>query len=310
MSKTLILASSRVRPYSAEAHKDIATTAAEAGAHGGFLGAPWPQGALATAAVGMAEQGLDLCGTQIPLPPEPLVVGKRLPHWGSLDDAEERLSAINLADQTLALAKDFGCSWAYLDAFAIKLKAPVQLFIQSFAENRWDRDRSSKVAARPLIEAALKERDQYDERLCDAARFTLERLARIADNRGVIIAVGHGIGPWQFPSPREVDQLLEEFRGASLVKAHLPARLDVLQSIGLLTEERRANLALASFVIATDAVGLRDDLVPGLGPRPLTSPFRNSSGRSPDVVVVSGRSDTSRAELQAAVQRVENLSSL
>jgi hypothetical protein len=309
MSKTLILASSRVQPYSAKAQVDIATLAAEAGAHGGFLAAPWPQGALATTAVAMAGQGLALRGTQIPLPPEPLVVGKRLPHWGSLDDAEERLCAVNFADQTLALAKDFGCTWAYLDAFSIKLKAPVQLFVQSFAENRWDRDRSSKVAARPLIEAALKERSQYDERLCDAARFTLERLAGVADKRGVTIAVGHGIGPWQFPSPREVDHLLEEFRGASLVKAHLPARLDILQTLGLLTEERRSTLALAPFVMATDAIGLRDDLAPGLGPRPLTTAFRNASGKNPDVVVVSGRSDTSGTELQSAIQRIEKLSS-
>jgi len=287
----------------------IATMAAEAGVHGGFMGAPWPQGALASAAVALSEQGLPLCGTQIPLPPEPLVAGKRLPHWGSLDDAEERICAVNFADQTLALARDFGCTWAYLDAFSIKLKAPVQLFVQSFAENRWDRDRSSKVAARPLLEAALKERTQYDERLCDAARFTLERLARVADNRGVMVAVGHGIGPWQFPSPREVDLLLEEFRGASLVKAHLPARLDVLQTLGLLTEERRATLALAPFVMATDALGLRDDLAPGLGPRPLAGALKSSNGKKPEVVVVSGRSDTTTAELQAAVRLIEKLSS-
>ena len=255
-------------------------------------------------AAALHAQGLALAATQLPLPQEPLVAGKRLPFWGSLEDPEERLAAIKLADHTLTRAKDFGCTWAFLDAFTIKLKAPSALFVQSFAENRWDRDRSSHVAARPILQAALKERAELDERLYDAARFSLERLARVADARGVCVAVGHGVGPWQFPGPREVDLLLQEFRGAALMKAHLPARLDVLHTLGLLSAERRHALAQAPFVMATDAIGLRDDLAPGLGPQPLQGPLRQHQDLGPEVVVVSGRADTTQQELRAAVARV------
>lgn len=102
--------------------------------------------------------------------------------------------------------------------------------------------------------------------------------------------------------------LLEEFHGAGLVKAHLPARLDVLQTLGLLTPERREALCLAPFVMATEAIGLRDDLALGLGPAPLTAPFRQAEGLGPDVVVVSGRADTTAAEVRAAVAKAAALS--
>ncbi|MDX2021620.1 MAG: hypothetical protein SF187_15360 [Deltaproteobacteria bacterium] len=310
MSTTQILASSRVRPYGERGAADVADWAAKAQAYGGFVALPWPQTGLEQAAVALAAQGLPLVGVQLPLPPEPLPSGRRVPHWASLDDAEERLAAINMANETLARAQTFGCTWAFLDAFSIKLKAPSKLFAQSYGERRWDRDRSSKVAARPLLEAALVERKEHDQRLCDAARHSLERLANVAEARGVRVAVGHGIGPWQFPSPREVDLLLEEFRGGPLVKAHVPARLDVLETIGLLTADRRTALALAPFVLASDAVGLRDDLAPGLGPTPLTTKLLQAAGKPPDVVVVSGRADTQPQELAAAVTRMKRLAAL
>ena len=308
MPATQILVSSRVRPYDERGAKDVADWAAKAEAHGGFVALPWPQVALAEVAVALAAQGLPLVGVQLPLPPEPLPQGRRVPYWASLEDAEERLAAINMANETLARAQTFGCTWAFLDGFSIKLKAPSNLFAQSYAERRWDRDRASKVAARPLLEAALIERKEHDERLCDGARFSLERLASVAEARGVRVAVGHGIGPWQFPSPREVDLLLEEFRGGPLVKAHLPARLDVLETMGLLTPERRAALTLAPFVLASDAVGLRDDVVPGLGPAPLASKLQQAAGKPPAVVVVSGRADTKPQELAAAVAKLAALS--
>lgn len=308
MPTSQILTSSRVRPYGERGAIDVADWAAKAGAHGGFVALPWPQVGLQSAAVAFAAQGMALVGVQLPLPPEPLPQGRRVPFWASLDDAEERLAAVNMANDTLARAQTFGCTWAFLDGFTIKLKAPSKLFAQSYAERRWDRDRSSKVAARPLLEAALIERKENDERLCDGARFALERLANVAEARGVRVAIGHGIGPWQFPSPREVDLLLEEFSGGPLVKAHLPARLDVLETIGLLTAERRAALALAPFVMASDAVGLRDDVVPGLGPAPLRAKLEQAPGKPPSIVVVSGRADTQPHELAAAVAKMAALS--
>lgn len=308
-SESRILGSTNLVRSSAGAPAHWGRLLAQAGADGGFLHAG-PAGEALTAWVSaLAAEGLPLSGLELPQAQGPLGQGKRLPHWASPDDAEERLAAIRSADEVLAVAGAAGAAWALLDAIPLALKAPWPLFARAYAERRFDPEGHAHPAARALLRSARQERTDRAERLLDAGRFALERLAQVADRRQAVLAISHGGTPWHFPSPRERDQLLEEFSGALLVRAYAPARLRVLETLGLLSPERGEEAKRAPIVVATDAVGLMDDLLPGLGPAPLDEPLgQDAEGtRPPAFAVVSGRPGCTSVELQEAVARLRRL---
>lgn len=286
----------------------MARLAAGAQADGVFLMPPWSAADVAPLAAALGAEGLPLVGCSAGLASVALPEGKRLPYWAAPDDADERAAALRLADETLGPAQAVGAQWTLLGACKLVLKAPLEAFIRAFGERRWSPDGSGQPAIEPLLEAAREERKSDEERLMDAARWSLERLARVTERRRMTMAIAHGVGPWQFPSPRELDTLLSEFTGAPLCRAHLPGRLDVLEVLGLLTPERRQALARSPFVLATDAAALVDDLLPGLGPNPLTQPLRQAEDSCPALVVVAGRPDASAGEVRKAVAEMRRLS--
>ncbi len=307
-SSTSILCSTRLQPPLPDQAPQFARLVAQSEAEGVFLAGPWHAGAIAVLAAALAHEGLPLSALQLPLPLEPLRPDKRLPHWASADDPEERLAAVALVDAAVSSAQEVGATWGLLEAFPLALKVPLEAFVQAFGERRWRPEGERALAAMPLLEAAREERKAHQGRLADAARHALERLANVADRRQIRLAVAHGVGPWQYPSPRELDLLLQEFEGAPVFRAHLPARLDVLETLGLLTAERREALSQAPFVMASEAVGLIDDVLCGLGPKPLQTPLRQDGDRPPAVVVVSGRSDSRATEVRHALAVAKRLS--
>lgn len=307
-ASSLVVCSSRLRAPGPEAAESLARLAAQAQADGGFLTGPWTCASVGHLAAALAAEGLPLVGLTVPLPKEALPAGKRLPYWASPEDAEERLAALELADQAMGPANATGAGWALLSPCKLNLKTPSALLVRAFAEARWEPDGSPSPAVQPLLEAARAERKPLEGKLADAARFSLERLARLAERHRLKLAVAHGVGPWQYPSPRELDLLLAEFEGALLCRAHLPARLDVLEILGMLTPERREALSRAPFVWATEAVGLLDDLLAGLGPNPLRAPLRQAHGDPPELVVVSGQPDSHAHEVKDAVASLRTLS--
>jgi len=96
------------------------------------------------------------------------------------------------------------------------------------------------------------------EDLSDACHWSLERLCRLAEARGVTLIVPVGGLPWEVPSAREAPALVEGFRGAPLGLAWDPGRLTAARAMGLHVPDERvaAVAAAATGALETDAVGM------------------------------------------------------
>jgi len=70
-----------------------------------------------------------------------------------------------------------------------------------------------------LAQRLLSARDDMAERALDGARRALDRLAREAERAGAVLLVRNGRRYVDVPSPRELDRLREELRGAPILPA-------------------------------------------------------------------------------------------
>jgi len=70
-----------------------------------------------------------------------------------------------------------------------------------------------------LAQRLLAARDDVAERALDGARRALDRLAREAERAGAVLLVRNGRRYVDVPSPRELDRLREELRGAPILPA-------------------------------------------------------------------------------------------
>lgn len=71
----------------------------------------------------------------------------------------------------------------------------------------------------PLAQRLLSARDNVAERAFDGARRALDRLAREAERAGALLLVRNGRRYVDVPSPRELDRLRGELRGAPILPA-------------------------------------------------------------------------------------------
>ena len=141
-----------------------------------------------------------------------------------------------------------------------------------------------------LLRTALEERRARAPRILDACRAALEPLLALAERGGVDLAIPVAATPWQVPSPREAQLLMEEFSGAPLGIALSPARWAVLEALQLpRAAERWTPLARSARLLwASDCVGLETELLPGLG----ELEWSKTGGWPPQVsTILTGASD-------------------
>lgn len=118
----------------------------------------------------------------------------------------------------------------------------------------------------PLAQRLLQARDGAAERALDAARRTLERLAREAERAGVVVLVRNGRRYVDVPTPRELDRLRQELSGAPLMPMLDVAAAHLTDVMGFwplaLTLAAHAAAPLCYFGDACGPVGA---LAPGRG---------------------------------------------
>jgi hypothetical protein len=151
----------------------------------------------------------------------------------------------------------------------------------------------------------LEERRKVDERVLDTCRRSLEDVVRLCERIGVRAAIHLGNRPWRAPGPREALALLRDFSGGPVGLVWAPARLAALAAMGLPSSpERHAELRrLAKLVHLSDAVGVHDDLLPGLG-ECAAEDFDGIDVNLP--VILAGRADSSAQEIASAREAVED----
>ncbi len=265
---------------------------------GGFDGLAIDGGCTLAALPGLAAEALrgrtPLVALFAPIPPVPLRPGKRLPRLAAPDDKEERLAALKATEEAFETARTFGITRVALDIGPVRLAVRSAEIRRRFARAEIDEgEPGAKLLAR-----LREERKARAGTLYDAARAALERLLLVAERLDLRVSLVVARGPWDVPSPREAQQLLREFAGAPLGLVAAPARRAALEALGMAGPvERWPELERnAGLVWATDACGLELDLLPGLGE--LGTKSLACPPETP--IVVSGRPDSSRAELRRA----------
>jgi hypothetical protein len=273
--------------------------ASDAGATGIHLERGLVLGDLAEALPAVLRSGLVVPSMALPMAPRALAAHKRLPALAA-SDPEERGAAITLAIEGLESGLAAGVRWALLDFGPVALPVARREVAVAFAR----RELGEGEVGAPELALALAVRKAQAEGLVDACRWSLERLARVAEARGVTLLVPVGASPWEVPSAREALALLEAFRGAPLALAWQPGRLTAARALGLRLPKARieAIAAAAGAALETDAVGLDAGYLPGLGERDAELPPRPKLPAGAPVIVAGSPTFTD-AEIAAAVAR-------
>ena len=244
--------------------------------------------------------GLSIATLVCPLTEAPLGRGKRLPHL-SATDVQERLSAVKLTVQALEAGSALGVPVFTLDLGTVALEAREADLRLAFARREMERGQTGWE----VLRAALDERKACAAVLLDACRAALEPLLAVVERGGSQLTLAVAATPWQVPSPREAQQLLQEFAGAPLGVALHPGRWAILEALRLpRAAERWEDLAAAARVTwISDCVGLETDLLWGLGD---VDPERARHWPAGVPTVVSGRADSTFKEVQRARRQLEN----
>jgi hypothetical protein len=248
----------------------------------------------------LLRAGLALPSVTLPLAPRALPAKKRLPTLAAAD-REERGAAIALATEGLEATAGAGVRWALLDFGPVTLPVPRAEVAASFAR----RELGARDVGGADLAVAIRARKALAERLADACRWSLERLVRLAEARGVTLILPVGASPWELPSAREALALLADFGGAALAVAWEPGRITAARALGLrIPEERvKALAAAAGLALESDAVGMGAGYLPGLGERDEALPARPELPRDAPIVV-TGFPDSTDAEIARAVAAV------
>lgn len=249
------------------------------------------------------KAGLLIPSMMLPLSPRALAPRKRLPSL-TASDAEERGAAIALATEGLEEGVGASVRCAWLDFGRVSLPVPRRDVAAYFARRALD---EGEVGAGELA-FTLAVRKGETERLGDAARWSLERLCRLAEARSVTLIVAVGGSPWEFPSAREALALVEDFQGAPVAPLWDPGRLSAALALGLRLPEARGKALAekAGAALETDAVGMVPGYLPGLGERDAALPARARLSKDAPIVV-TGFPDSTDAEIAGAVARVTSL---
>jgi hypothetical protein len=299
----MILCATELRPFHGVGIDPLVRAASDAGATGIHLGREVLLEELGALVTGVLRSGLLIPSMSLPLAPRALAPKKRLPSLAA-SDPEERTAAIALALEGLeaGVAAQVRCAW--LDFGLVPLPVTRREIAAFYARRALG---AGEVGAGELA-VALAARKAQAQRLGDAARRSLERLARPAEARSVSLVVTIGGSPWEFPSAREALALLEAFQGAPVAPLWDPGRLSAALALGLSLPEARVKAVAegAGAALETDAVGTTPGYLPGLGERDAALPARARLPKGAPVVV-GGFPDSTDAEIARAVARLAAL---
>jgi len=276
--------------------------AVDAGAAGAHIGANVLLGELGAVAGAALAAGLEVPAVTLPLAERAPPPGGRLPHLSAVHD-DERAAAVELAARGLAAAASIGATRALVELGAVSLPVRRADLARLYAR----RESDEGEPGRDLLDGALAARKALAPRLHDACRWSLERLARDAERRGMTLLLPTAASPWEAPTPREALALLEAFSGAPVAIAFDPGRLSALRALGLPLSDAsaRALAAAAGAVVENDAVGITAGYLPGLGERDDTLPSVPKAELPDDApVILTSAVEVTGAELATAVATV------
>ncbi|MDZ4697777.1 MAG: hypothetical protein SGI86_21760 [Deltaproteobacteria bacterium] len=230
------------------------------------------------------------------------VEGKRQPYLAAPDDPEERLAAVKICLKNLDALASLGGTCLALELGRLPL-----LLEESDLHKSYERgelfDEFEPIALR--FRKVQEDRKSVAARWRDGARFSLDRLVRQAEAKGITLALRIGGSLWQYPSPREAALICADMTGSSTRIAFDSGAWWRLQMLGLTAgnDRRTQLLGLSALALVHDGCGLNGDLAAGLGDAPFD--WLAEAPLSANVVL-DGQSDTTPTEIASAARLIES----
>lgn len=186
----------------------------------------------------------------------------------SSDDKEERSFAIEFSKRTIDHANNLGVAPVVLHLGRVEMQNPIEGFKKLFKLGKIGTE-ESKI----FINDQKKIRESKQQKNIDSVLFSLEKLNREAEKKGVVLCIENRYYFHEIPSFEEIGLIMKEFEGGSIRYWHDLGHADVQSKLGILEkfdllEAYSENLA---GIHIHDVNGLDDHFSPGFGDVDFTS---------------------------------------
>jgi sugar phosphate isomerase/epimerase len=124
-------------------------------------------------------------------------------------DKEERAHAVQATTASIQLAEQIGAQAVVIHAGRVAVNPVLDTELRAL----YDREQKAASGYADLKAELAAERARHAGRHVDAVRWSLERLAAVADSAGVKLGLEVPFFYYEIPLPDEADRLLQEFAG-------------------------------------------------------------------------------------------------
>lgn len=177
-------------------------------------------------------------------------------------DKEERAQAVRLAIRTIEQACDLEASAVIMHLGKVEMEDPTPELEQLFHKGAsWHPQGQERIGQLQSVRESL--RQPY----LDAVLFSLDRIHREADRRGVLLGIENRLHFHEIPNLWEIGFLLENFRGGKLRYWHDVGHARIQEKLGILKQEELLDKYVSQMagIHLHDVVDLEDHHAPGKG---------------------------------------------
>ena len=177
-------------------------------------------------------------------------------------DGEERRDAIRFTKKTIETAAELEARAVVLHGGAVEMNHEMHALYQFFHTNRL-----GSIEAQTFIRNKLKERDRLKSRHISRLLSSLDHLATIAEERGVLLGLENRYHYHELPGFDDFSVIFDTFKGAPLGYWHDTGHAHANETLGLIPKNALLH-RVADQLIGVhlhDAVGLDDHIPPGSG---------------------------------------------
>ncbi|MBW2059177.1 MAG: sugar phosphate isomerase/epimerase [Deltaproteobacteria bacterium] len=233
-----------------------------------------------------------------PLPPGlPLCRASGDLYLLSSPDPEERNLAVRETSRTIELAQGLGASAVVLHLGRVEMDPEYGRLNRLFSEGRL-----GTAEGRSFLERKLKERREKRKPYLEAVFKSLDRLAREAQGRGILLGVENRYHYHEIPDFEEMGGILDRFTGGPVRYWHDVGHAHVQEKLGFV----RPGALLGNYgdrlagVHIHDSLGTDDHRAPGTGE--IDFPSLGESLKRAEIRILEVHQKSSREELVRGVE--------
>ena len=180
----------------------------------------------------------------------------------SSPEKEERGLAIRMTIHTIECAQDLGAAAVVLHLGKVDMEPENERLYDLFNRQRLD-----CTEAHLFLEGKLKERRKKRGSYLESIFFSLDRLNREAQKRGILLGVENRYYYHEIPDFEEIGLILDRFSGGSIRYWHDMGHAHVLERLGIIEPGSllRSYAPFNAGIHIHDAIGTDDHRAPGAG---------------------------------------------